>query len=69
MDQQPADTSKAPEMPLAQLYLSTCEALSRYAYEAAARQQQMNIWSLQVTVNSVRDLYAVFAPETPGRQA
>lgn len=68
MDQQTADTLKAPEIPLAQLYLSTCEALSRYAYEAVARQQQMNTWSLQVTANSVRDLYAVFTPEAPGRQ-
>jgi hypothetical protein len=43
---------------LVQLYLSTSETLARYAYEASAAQQQMNVLAQQVTMNSVRDVYA-----------
>jgi hypothetical protein len=43
-----------------QLYLSTCEMLARYAYEATAQQQQLNILAQQVTAESTKALYAVF---------
>ncbi len=44
---------------LAQLYLSTCETLARYAYEATANQQQLNILAQQVTVENTKALYTI----------
>ena len=54
---------------LSNLYLSTAEMLARYAYEASAKQQQMNVLAQQVTTNSVRTLYSIFTSETSSPQA
>ncbi len=44
---------------LARLYLSTCEMLALYAYEATSRQQQRNIIAEQMTVDNARRLYTI----------
>jgi hypothetical protein len=51
---------EADNVKLAGLCLSTCEMLARYAYEATARQQQLNILAQQVTAESTRTLYTAF---------
>lgn len=57
-------STKREVLQLAELYLSTSEALARYAFEATCRQQQMNMMAQQVTVNSVRTLYSIFTLPT-----
>jgi hypothetical protein len=51
----PIDTE---QIKLAQLYLSTCETLAKQAYEATAKQQQLNILAQQVTTNGIATLYS-----------
>ena len=65
IDQQPGNgvPISAEIMQMSQLYLSTCEMLARYAFDATAAQQQMNIVAQQVTVNGVRALYAGFTQD------
>ena len=56
-----SSVSTQPEiLQLAELYVSTSKALAQYAFEATAKQQQMNMLAQQVTTNSVRTLYSVF---------
>jgi len=57
------DNGACDESAIAKFYLSTAETLARYAYEASARQQQMNLLAQLATVNSVNSLYAAVAPE------
>jgi hypothetical protein len=56
--QQPVSniSDESETLQLAKLYISTSETLAKYAYEASARQQQLNILAQQVTANSVQTL-------------
>lgn len=58
---QPYQEPPSGKAELARLYLSTCEILARYAYEATAKQQQLNILAQQVTVENTKTLYAILS--------
>ena len=52
-----APASDAEQVTLAKLYLSTCEMLAQHAYQATAKQQQLNILAQAVTVDNAKTLY------------
>jgi hypothetical protein len=47
------------EIAHAELYLSTCEKLAGHAYQATAKQQQLNILAQAVTVDNTKILYTI----------